>query len=346
MAISHRTMVHFTQQLSGMISAGIPLTKSLAALEKQVDDPAFRPVLVRVRQTVESGTSFSAAISQFPEVFSNFFISMIYAGEQGIGLSVVLSRIGSNLERDYALRGKIKGAFMYPLVIGSVAIIVVSLMIIFIVPIFAKVYSQLGVHLPLPTRILLATSGFVRHFWHISIGIIGGVYWGLKKFRGGAFKRELIYKFNTRAPLLGKLTKKVAIAKFVRIFSGMLVCHVPLSEALEVVDTIVKDPEISRVIHHMKTAIESGGSITEAFEKSGIFSPIILQMVGIGEESGTLGELLEKCADTLEQDIDEFAKKLVIVIEPTLTLGLSILIGFIALSIYLPMFDLMTHVGK
>lgn len=345
MKIAHARIVAFTQQLATMVEAGIPLIKCLEALEKQENEPKLKRIIHHIKTNLNSGTPLSYAFSQHKKTLSPFLVSMVYAGEQGIGLVQALRRVGDYLEKEEALRAKVKQVFTYPLVVGIFCFLIVSFLIVVIAPIFAKVYEQLNVTLPLPTRFLMGISKGVRKFgWLMPIlSLVLGFI--IKRLKKDISQRSLDFLIR-HAPLLGYLSKKVAIAKFIRTFSTLLVCHVPLTDALEVVKKVVDHRDITQLIQAIKLSVESGGTITEAMVKSNLFSSVVIQMAQVGEQSSKLGPLLEKCADSLDLEVDALAKKLLMIIEPTMTLGIALIVGFIAMAIYMPMFDLMGHVGK
>lgn len=345
MKVSHARVVAFTQQLATMVEAGIPLIKSLEALEKQETEAKLKKTIRAIRSDLNAGTPLSDAFAKHKDTLSPFLVSMVYAGEQGIGLVPVLRRVGDYLEKEEALRAKVKSVFTYPIVVGIFCFLIVSFLIIVIAPIFAKVYEQLNVILPLPTRILMGISKMVRKFGGVLsvLSIVLGIV--IKRLKTDISQRTLDWLI-VHSPLLGYLSKKVAIAKFIRTFSTLLVCHVNLTEALDVVQKVVTHREISQLIHNVKVSVERGGSITDALIESKLFSSVVIQMAQVGEQSGQLGPLLEKCADSLDTEVDTLAKKLLMIIEPTMTLGIALIVGFIAMAIYMPMFDLMGHVGK
>ncbi len=341
--IQSRKMVSFTQQLAAMIDASIPIVKSLGALEKQEDNPDLKKFIHEVRLDIETGSSLSVAFGKHKTIISPFFVSMLSASEHGANLIEVLKKVASHLENEQKLREKLKSVFRYPIMVGSFCGVLTLFLLLVVAPIFAKVYSQLGVTLPLPTVILLGSSEVIQKFWWVVVFGGGGAYFGLKKLKPDTIKKAR-HAVISNLPILGTMLTKVATAQFIRSFSNMITCHVSLLEALEVVDKVVNNLTVSRMIHHARQSIQQGGTLTQAFEASGMFSPVVIQMASVGEQSGNLGPLLEKCADALEAEVDDFSKKAVMVLEPTLTLMIAIVVGFIALAIYMPMFDLMGHV--
>lgn len=347
MSIQNDELVAFTQQLSNMIAAGIPLSNTLVALEKQEENKELRGVIYTVRVAVEGGAVLSEALWKHPKIFSNFFISMIYAGEQGAGLANVLNRVAEHLEKEASLRQKVKGVFMYPMVMGIAAVVILSFLVFVIAPIFANVYTQLRVDLPLPTQLLLGISSMFRKFWWLIAGVVMVVYMSYHRLKKNKIGREFLERIIIHFPIFGKVRRKVAVARFVRTFSDMLICKVPLIEALTITDKVVGNSEISMVIETIRNAVTSGGKISESLAiYSTIFPPVVVQMTYAGEESGTVGEILGKCADNLDRDVEFSSKRMLNILEPSLTVILAGVVGFIALAIYLPMFDLARLVAK
>lgn len=346
MSIRNEEIVAFTQQFASMINAGISLTNSLRALEQQKDNKELQKVIGEVRRAVEGGTNLSEAFAKHPKVFPQFFVSMVYAGEQGAGLPKVLLRIADHLEKEENLRSKVKGVFTYPIVVGVLAILIITFLIVAVAPVFADVYKQLRIALPWPTQLLLAISFFARKYWLVTAVIFGALYFYYRRLRKSKIGQEILDWLIMSFPLLGKVTRKVAVARFVRTLGEMLVCKVPLLEALNIADKVVDSHMISKVVKKMRSSVQTGGTITQALSGNDVFPPVVLQMTYAGEQGGRLGEMLEKCADNLDRDVEFSAKRMIVILEPSLTLILAGVVGFIALAIYLPMFDLMNLVSQ
>lgn len=342
--ISYTDVVSFTQQLAFMIEEGLALIKALRTLHKQETHPKLKRLIHDIILQVESGISFSDACQAHLETLSQYFISMMKAGEQGMGLPEVLRRVAKHLEKDNEQRKKLKQVFTYPIVICSFCGIIISSLVIFIIPVFAKVYIQIGAALPIPTQILIKLSDIIRTKWVLILGVFMLSFLGLIHPKSIQFRKKIFHKLLMSLPILGNVRRKASISKFVRTFSSLLVCHVLISDALSITENIVGDPEISLKTKGIKEKIESGDSISKSMNESNLFSPMIIQMIHVGEEGGNIGELLEKCATELENEVDNMAKKALVIIEPSLTLGVAVIVGFIALAIYLPMFDMMGHV--
>lgn len=346
MSIRNDELVAFTQQFANMINAGIPLSNTLLALEKQEENKELRKVIGAVRLDVEGGAVLSESFGKHPKVFSKFFVSMIYAGEQGAGLSKVLNRVAEHLEKEESLRQKVKGVFIYPIVVGIFAMLILFFLVLVVAPIFANVYHQLRASLPLPTQLLLAVSVFFTKYWWITAGFASALFVGSRRLKKSKIGLELIDRMIMNFPILGKVIRKVAVARFVRTFGDMLVCKVPLIESLSITDKVVENREISIAIEKIRSSVQTGGRISESISFSEIFPPVVVQMSYAGEEGGNLGEMLEKCADSLDRDVEFSSKRMLAVIEPSLTMILAGVVAFIALAIYLPMFDLVGMVSK
>ncbi len=346
MSIRNEEIVAFTQQFANMINAGISLTNSLLALEKQEENSELRKVIGKVRRDVEGGTILSEAFGEFPKVFSRFFVSMVYAGEKGAGLPRVLQRIAEHLEKEESLRSKVKGVFTYPIVVGALALLIVTFLIVVIAPVFANVYQQLRLDLPWPTQLLLAISAFARRYWIVTVVLLVFLFIYWRRLRKGKIGAEMLDFLIMNFPLLGKVTRKVAVARFVRTFGDMLVCKVSLLESLDIANKVVGSRKISGVVDKIRSSVQAGGTVSQVLARSDVFPPVVVQMTSAGEEGGKLGEMLEKCADNLDRDVEFSAKRMIVVLEPSLTMILAGVVAFIALAIYLPMFDLMNLVSR
>lgn len=346
MSIRNDELVAFVQQFANMINAGIPLSSALLAQEQQEENKELRKVIGKVRVDVEGGTILSEALAKHPQVFSRFFVSMVYAGEQGAGLPKVLNRIADHLEKEEILRSKVKGVFTYPIVVGILAILIVLFLIVVVAPVFANVYRQLRISLPWPTQVLLAISLFGREYWWVTAALAAILFISYRRLKKGKIGQEMLDWLIMNFPVLGKVIRKVAVARFARTLGDMLVCKVPLVDSLNITDKVVGNREISAAISEIRSKVETGGTVSEVLSRSNVFPPVVIQMTYAGEEGGQLGEMLEKCADNLDRDVEYSAKRMIVILEPSLTLILAGVVAFIALAIYLPMFDLVRLVSQ
>ena len=338
-------LVTFSRQFSTMIDAGLPLTKSLRALEKQTESSALRKVISDIRIGIEGGSSLSEAMAKYRSVFSEFFIAMIKAGETGGLLNKVLESLANHLEKQDNLKRTVRSAFAYPTIVGSLAILVVSFLVIVIVPVFKDVYARMHLSLPGPTLALIGVSNFVRHFWWLILLLIGGLMFSYRWINKSPIFRARLDSFKINVPIFGRLIRKAAVARFVRTFGDMISSGVAILESLRVADRVAANRAISKIVKTMTDSLHRGGLISETLGEQDIFPAGVVQMVASGEESGRLGFMLMKSADTLERDVDDIVKRLVVKIEPLMTLIMACAVGFIAISIYLPIFDVIKEMS-
>ncbi|MFH0877018.1 MAG: type II secretion system F family protein [Candidatus Omnitrophota bacterium] len=330
----------FSHQFAVLVASGIPVIKAFRALAQETGNKYFRSVLEKLKADVENGASLGVAMARYPQVFSVFFINLVKSGEAAGMLPTVLSRLASHLEKTEELRRKVRGSFAYPAVVGVIACAVIVFLLIYIVPVFQSVYKTLRVQLPLPTQTLILASNVLVGFWWLLAILIGA---GIVGLRLASRNREIVFfvdQIKLRLPLFGSLNRKVAVSRFVRTLSTMVGSGLPLSNALGIARDVVGNQVVIRSIDVMRSEIIQGKNMAEALRAQDFFPPMVVQMIAAGEESGQLTNMLDKCADFLDESVDAMIKGLIVVLEPALTFILAGLVGFIALAIYLPMFDL------
>jgi len=337
--VTQADLVVFSRQFATMMEAGIPLVTVLRALEKQTENLFLKKVINEIRIDIESGISLSESMEKHPKVFSDFFISMVKAGETAGALNKVLERMASHLEKQNDLKRAVRGAFAYPAIVGALALLVGGFLVVVIVPVFKSVYSRLNVELPLPTLVLIGISNFVRgYWWVILIAAAGAVF--LYKWIGVSFAfKTYIDRFKMNMPIFGKLLRKATAARFVRTLGDMMASGVPLLDSLRTADRVASNKVVSNIARGMIDNVQAGGLISDSLQNQDIFSAATTQMIASGEESGRLGFMLEKAADGLDRDVDDTVKRLVVKIEPLMTFFMAVFVGFIAVAIYLPIFD-------
>ncbi|MEW6101773.1 MAG: type II secretion system F family protein [Candidatus Omnitrophota bacterium] len=336
----------FSHQFSVMISSGIPLIRALKALGEETANRKLRAILQKVRLDVENGASLSSSLVKHPKIFSNFFITLVKSGEASGTLPLVLNRLASYLEKEEDLRRKVRSAFAYPVIVGIVAFGVMAFLLIFIVPVFKSVYKSLKVGLPGPTVFLIALSNIFVKFWWLVLLVIALIYCVIRIARNNAVFGLGIDRIKLGLPLFGPLISKVAISRFVRTLATMIGSGLTLNSSLLVLKDIVGNRVIVNSLEGMRKDINQGLSISDSLKDKKFFPPIVVQMLSVGEESGNLNSMLDKCADFLDEEIDTVIKGLIVKIEPTLTFFLAVLVGFIAMAIYLPMFDLIRQISR
>lgn len=331
----------FARQFATMIASGVPLVRCLGIVAEQNENPRFREILGKIRQDVESGTTFSKALEKYPDVFSNLFVDLVRAGEAGGILDEILNRLANYLESSEQLKAKVKGALTYPVVVASIAVGVVFFLLTFVLPQFKNIFEGMGnANLPLPTQILMQTSDFLSTYFVFILLGIGAFIYGLKKFFSTKQGKRIWDSNILRVPVIGLLIKKVAIAKFTRTLGTLVSSGVPILQALEVTASTAGNVVISDAIQKTRVSIREGESIAEPLKASGIFPPMVVQMIAVGEETGELDTMLIKIADFYETEVDTAVKGLTSVIEPIIIVFMGIVVGGIVMAIFLPMLDI------
>lgn len=338
--VTTQNIVTFTRQLATMIRAGMTFTVSLDTLSQQTENPTLKEIVGKIKKDVEGGLAFSDALAKHPKVFSELYVNMIRAGEAGGVLEEILERLIFIAEREGETRSRLQAALTYPTVVVSVAILVVGFLAVVVFPRFMTIFARAEVTLPLPTRILLAVSSFVQAYWW---AILGGVliiifsYRGYSRTEGGGF---IIDRIKLNIPIFGLLIKKLIVARFARILSTLHGSGVPILNALEIVERTIGNVVISRVVGNVRTSVREGESIAEPLRISKVFPPMVVHMITIGEESGALDKMLTEVADTYDREVDYALKNVTAALEPVLIVVMGIIVAFIALSLFLPYFEM------
>ncbi len=328
------------RQFATMIEAGLPLVQSLEILSDQATSPALKDALNDVRERVQSGSTLAEALGKHPKIFDELFVNMVEAGEIGGALDTILLRLATYREKVDALRRKIKGAMYYPAVISVVAAGATLFLITFIVPVFAKLFEGFGAELPLPTKIVLAISDILRSNILLGIVILIGLGIGYRYLAKTPSGRLAIDKFKLKIPIMGNLLRKSIIARFSRTLGTLLNSGVPILDSLEITAKTAGNKVIYNAIRRAVTAIAQGDTIAQPLQDTGVFPPMVVQMISVGEKTGGLDEMLGKVADFYEDEVDAAVGALTSIIEPVVIVVMGAVIGFVLISMYLPMFDL------
>lgn len=334
----------FSRQLAAMLQAGIPLTQCLFVLAEQTSNPALKKAVEDVAANVEAGMSFGEALEKHPSVFSKLFVGMVKSGELGGTLDNTLLHLSDQLQKDKTLRDNIRSATFYPSMVGIFAILVMLLMLIFIVPIFIKMFPP-GTKLPLPTRMVIAASDSLRQKWYLWILFLSLFVGGMKYFFSSAEGSIWAAKLKFDLPFFGPLLQKATIAGFTRTLATLLSGGIPVLQALEVSGEATGNPLISNALYIAKERVEEGGSLAEPLEESKLFPPMVIQMVAIGEQSGSLVTMLNKVSEFFEEEVAIMTKGLSAMLEPLLLAFVGITVGLMVISLYLPIFNAVTQVG-
>ncbi|UCC44299.1 MAG: type II secretion system F family protein [Candidatus Zixiibacteriota bacterium] len=333
----------FTRQFATMIGAGLPMVQCLDILSGQSENKELARVVRGVKDSVQGGATLSDALSRHPKIFDQLYTNMVEAGEVGGALDAILVRLAVYREKADQLIRKVKGAMVYPAVVVVVAVGVTVAMLTFIVPVFAKMFGGVGAELPAPTQVVLNISNFLKgNFMALIGGLIGllAVFLWWKRTPAGAL---LFDKFLLRLPVLGNLVRKSSVARFARTLSTLLASGVSILEALKITAKTAGNLVVSRAINKSVLAIAEGDTITGPLKETGVFPPMVTQMIGVGEKTGGLDEMLNKIADFYDEEVDEAVAALTSVIEPIIIVFMGGIIGGILIAMYLPMFDI---IGK
>jgi type IV pilus assembly protein PilC len=333
----------FCRQFSTMIDAGVSLVRCLSVLQEQTVNPKFKRMIADIQSEVEAGQSLSRALAKYPNTFNNLFIGLVNAGEVGGVLEESLQRLSTFLEKDQELRRKVKSAMTYPVIVMIVAVSIVIGLVTFILPKFMDLFKDLGVtEFPLPTTILMSFSNFLTQKWYFAVlGLVIFII-AFRAFVKTDVGRRSYDRFKLKAPVFGKLNHKIALARFARTLGTLLASGVPILSAMETVAGTVSNEIISEAILNARARIREGDRIGDPLQKSKLFPPMVVQMITIGEESGALDPMLAKVADFYEAEVDAALDSLTSAIEPVLIVFLGFAVGFIVISIFLPLVSVIT----
>jgi type IV pilus assembly protein PilC len=342
--ITVKDMGVFTRQFSTMINAGLPMVQCLDILSAQADKPEFKRIISQVTSDVEGGSTLAEALAKHP-VFTQLYVNMVEAGEAGGILDQILNRLAVYLEKAEALQRKVKAALTYPTVVAVVAISASVFMLMFIIPTFAKMFTDFGGDLPLPTKIVMGLSNFLRNQWYILLIVIGGAAFGLKRFLATETGKEKMDRFSLKVPVLGTVIRKSAIARFTRTLGTLISSGVPILAGLDITARTAGNKVVEKAIYATRESISQGDTIAEPLRQSGVFPPMVTQMIGVGEQTGALDEMLDKIANFYDSEVDTAVEQLTAVIEPVMIVLMGVLVGGMLISMYLPMFKLINVVS-
>jgi len=347
----------FTAQLAALLAAGLPLVSSLEALQEQMEDPVFRVIIREVRLEISAGSSFSAAVKKFPKGFNSLFISMVEAGEASGNLAEILQKVAAYFEASVKLAKKVKSAMAYPIAVIGLAVVLVNVLLVFVIPIFAEMFSSFGSDLPVPTQMLIDVSNFLKPGWgwpdiltKISILHIGVVVYFAWKFwqkstatpKGREFKDNLIH----RAPIFGPLSHKIALSRFCRTYATLMRSGVQILRTLEIVAAASGKTQIEKACADIAKHISQGGQISDILATNPYFPPMMKHMVKAGESTGNVDGMMSKVADFFDAEVDATVGALTSLIEPLLICFLGVFVGSIVIAMFLPIFNLANVVGK
>lgn len=344
--VSLKSLSIFARQFSTMIDAGVSLVKCLDVLSQQTEDEKLRGILREVRQSVEDGSTLANAFNKHRLVFGELFINLVHAGEIGGVLDEVMQRLASFFESEQRIRSKVRSAMTYPAIILVVAVGVVIFLVAFVLPTFVQMFEGMEVELPKPTKMLLWISAAMRHYWYLFIVGAIGVSIAFARFISTPSGKRLFDRFVLKFPVFGPLTRKIAISRFARTLSTLMSSGVPVLQALDVVARAAGNDVVAQAILKARASIREGESIASPLGETEIFPPMVTQMIAVGEETGNLDTMLEKVADFYDLEIETTVASLTSLLEPLLMVAMGFIVGFIVISMFLPLFNLVGALGQ
>ena len=341
--VNDKDIVIFTRQFATMIDAGLPLVQALEILSTQVENKFLAKTLSAIKTDVESGSTYADALRKHPKVFTDLYANMVAAGESGGILDTILNRLASYIEKAMKLKKKVKGALTYPIVVSSIAVLVIAIIMIFVVPTFSKMFATLGGTLPLPTLLIIKFSNFLAGIGGLItlLTIVGLIvaFGQIRKTKGGRLATDKIF---LRLPIFGLLLRKVSVAKFTRTLGTLVSSGVPILDGLEITAKTAGNTVIENAVMDVRSAVSEGKTLAEPLMKSKVFPPMVTHMIAVGESTGALDAMLSKIADFYDDEVDNTVANLTAMMEPMLMVFLGGTVGFIVVAMYLPIFKLIT----
>ncbi len=338
--ITTRDVVIFTRQFSTMVDAGLPLVQCLDILGKQSDNPTFGETILKVKGNIEIGNNLSESLKKFPKIWDQLYCNLVEAGEVGGILDIILRRLAEYIEKAESLKKKVKSAMVYPGAIISVAFIVVAFLMVFVIPAFATMFEGGGQELPGPTQIVMDVSNFFQNQWYIMIGGAMTFVFVFKKVYATERGNIEIDRFALKLPVFGMLIRKVSVAKFSRTLGTLISSGVPLIEGLDICARTSGNKIIELAVFKTIQAIKEGETIAAPLSRENVFPPMVIQMIDVGESSGSLDKMLAKIADFYDEEVDAAVEGLTALLEPMLMVFLGCIVGFIVVAMYLPIFEM------
>ena len=346
--VSEKDLVVFTRQFGTMINAGLPLIQCLEILSTQSENAALRKSVGEIKVQVEGGSTFSDALRKHPKIFDDLYVNMVHAGEVGGLLDTILGRLSKHIEKAMKLKGQIKSAMVYPAAIVGIAGIVITVLMIWVIPVFEKMFKEMSggkMALPGPTQLVIDMSNFAQGNWYIILGVSVAIVVSVKKYYATPQGKLAIDKLLLKLPVFGDLIRKASVAKFTRTLGTLLASGVPLLEALTICAKTSGNKVVEGALLDAKVSISGGKTIAEPLAKSGTFPKMVTHMISVGESTGALDSMLGKIADFYEDEVDQAVTNLTALLEPMMMVFLGVTVGFIVVAMYLPIFTMASAIG-
>ncbi len=346
--IGGKTLTTFTRQLATLIDAGLPLLRALQTLIRQEKNPTLKSAMGDMSEGVESGSTFSESLAQHPRIFNKLYVNMVKAGELGGVLEIVLARLAEFMEKSEKIKAKVISAMVYPVVVLVIAILILIFLMIFIVPQFQEIFDNMldGAPLPILTQWVIAVSDFMQNRWYVLLGAAAVIFFGYKAFAATTVGSLIIDRFKLNAPLIGDLVRKTAIARFSRTLGTLVSSGVPILQALNITKETAGNLVVSHSIAKIHDSVREGETIVTPMETSGIFPPMVVSMVQVGEETGQLPDMLIKIADVYDEEVDVKVAGLTSLLEPIMIVGLALIVGVIVIALFMPLISIITNLNS
>ncbi len=333
-----KDIVIFTRQLSTMIDAGLPLIQGLEILASQQENKTFKKILMDTKSDIESGATFADALKKHPKQFDRLFCNMIAAGEMGGILDDVLKRLADYMEKALRLKRKVKGALTYPIIVLAISAVVIGVILIFVIPVFEKMFADFGGALPVPTQMVVNLSNFVKSYSLLMIGVVAVMVFLFKKYYKTEKGKRIVDRLILKSPVFGPLLKKVAVAKLTRTLGTLIDSGVPILETLNVAAGTAGNKVVEETIYNVRSSISEGRTLAQPLGESGVFPNMVVQMISVGETTGALDQMLNKIADFYDEEVETAVDALTSMIEPFMIVFLGGTVGSIIVAMYLPIF--------
>jgi len=343
--VKEKDVIIFARQFSTMIDAGLPIIQCLNILFSQQENKTFQRMLKEIKESVESGTTLAESLIKYPKIFDNLFVNMIAAGEAGGILDTILKRLAGYMEKAARLKKQVKGAMIYPAITLAVAAIVVAVLLVFVIPVFEKMFQDFGGQLPAPTQLVVNLSNFVKSKIFYIIGALIIFIFAFKKYYSTEKGQIVVDRVSLKLPVFGILLRKVAVAKFTRTMGTMLSSGVAILEALDIVAKTAGNKIIEMAINNVRAGITEGRTMAEPLAESGVFPAMVCQMIAVGESTGALDAMLEKIADFYDEEVDQAVENLTSMIEPFMLVFLGVVVGGMVIAMYLPIFTMAQNIA-
>lgn len=334
----------FCKQFATLLKAGVPVASGLDILYRQTENKKFKSALEDVYTEVQKGSQVSTAIRNHPKVFPSLMVNMVESGEMSGNLDNIMERLAIHYEKDAKISSRIKGAMIYPIALSVISVVVVIFLITVILPTFTGMFTSSGTELPLPTRILLGISDFIRNYWYIVIGALGLLIFVVNRYLNSSVGRYQFDALKFKLPVVKGSMDKIVTARFTRTLGSLLRSGIPLIDALELAGSVTGNVVIEEKVNYIASEVEKGETLGVALKRTPTFGPMVVSMIQIGEESGSLDQMLDKSADFYEQELEDAIDRLLKLMEPLLIVVMAVVIGFIVISMALPMFDMVNTI--